>query len=139
MFASNRIFFQKTVILQSIYSFILAHSRKISLIFINLLVWLFYFTIYEMTSFVVNYVVIYRTFDWKYEDIVDASIFLTFELPLVLLHWFLFLFWWCLILLELLTHFQAFKHQPHKMFKCTQTIRRQFVDELLECFWCLKC
>ena len=27
------------------------------------------------------------------------------------------------------------EHQPHKMIKHTQTIRRQFADELFECIW----
>ena len=30
---------------------------------------------------------------------------------------------------------QPFKHQFHKMVKHTQTIRRQFADELFECVW----
>ena len=30
---------------------------------------------------------------------------------------------------------QPFKRQPHKMVKHTQTIRRQFADELFECVW----
>ena len=28
-----------------------------------------------------------------------------------------------------------FKHQFHKMVKHTETIRRQFADELFECVW----
>ena len=28
-----------------------------------------------------------------------------------------------------------FKGQPHKMVKHTQTIRRQFAEELFECVW----
>ena len=31
--------------------------------------------------------------------------------------------------------FYPFKHQSHKMVKHTQTIRRQFADELFECVW----
>ena len=27
------------------------------------------------------------------------------------------------------------KHQPHKMVKHTQTIRRKFTDELFDCVW----
>ena len=30
---------------------------------------------------------------------------------------------------------QPFKRQPRKMVKHTQTIRRQFADELFECVW----
>ena len=33
------------------------------------------------------------------------------------------------------THTQPFKCQPHKMVKHTQTIRRQFPDNLFECVW----
>ena len=32
-----------------------------------------------------------------------------------------------------LDFFERFKHQSHKMVKHTQTIRRQFADELFEC------
>ena len=34
-----------------------------------------------------------------------------------------------------LSFYQLFKRQPHKMVKHTQTIRRQFPDELFECVW----
>ena len=54
----------------------LAFLRKINLIFIYLLAWLFIVAFYEMPSFVVINVVISRTFDRKYEDIVEKSIFL---------------------------------------------------------------
>ena len=54
----------------------LAFLRIINLILIYLLVWLFIVAFYEMRSFVVINVVISRTFDWKYEDIVEKSIFL---------------------------------------------------------------
>ena len=33
------------------------------------------------------------------------------------------------------TFFQPFKRKPHKMVKHTQTIRRQFADELFQCLW----
>ena len=34
-----------------------------------------------------------------------------------------------------LDFFERFKHQSHKMVKHTQTIRRQFADELFVCVW----
>ena len=53
---------------------VLASFRKINLIFINLLVWLFIVAFYEMSSFVVIQVVICRTFDWKYNNTVEKKV-----------------------------------------------------------------
>ena len=62
-------------------SLILASFRKINLIFINLVVWLFIVAFYEMSSFAVIQVVVCRTFDWKYNNTVEkkvSSLFLLF-------------------------------------------------------------
>ena len=39
------------------------------------------------------------------------------------------------ILENLVNSDKPFKRQSHKMVKHTQTIRRQFADELFECVW----
>ena len=42
---------------------------------------------------------------------------------------------WTKKLMKLPKKLQPFKRQSHKMVKHTQTIRRQFTDELFECVW----
>ena len=47
----------------------------------------------------------------------------------VVLEYKAYVYLWFFLVLES----QPFKLQPHEMLKHTQTIRRQFVDELFEC------